>query len=496
MSGTDVGDVASEVVNSQQDAYTKVPLKAVGIQMALMTGVSIATVLAFSFFRPRERKVYEPKVGRISPILFEFELTLACQIKYQLPAPTDPLDDPDYEPPPPTLSNSFFAWLSPVIHLKEEQTTANVGESIPALRCERTPANLLVSPGLDAATFLRFLRLLRHAFSVISLIGIALLVLNIIYNVKYVPSDKRTFLSLLTIANVRGVWVWPSVAASYLFNFIVMYFVWRNWKAMVMLRHRWFRSPAYRQKIYSRTLMITQIRKDYRSDAGLVALMGLLKTNGIKIGPEIDCATIGRRIGDFPELVEEHNESVADLEKHLVKYLRDGKVASKRPQSRKGGFLGMLGGQKVDAIDYYAKQIKYLRDKIDAQRHSIESLRREQRKGRKGMRGEMVNDSRFEGENYGFVTFKTISEAHRIARLHHGKQKELHGARLQLAPMPQDIVWRNIRRETAEVRSRTSFGFIIIGVVCFLNTIPVSGTLRIRPPMKLISVSSCWSCRF
>jgi hypothetical protein len=30
--------------------------------------------------------------------------------------------------------------------------------------------------------------------------------------------------------------------------------------------------------------MITQVRKDYRSDEGLVALMGQLKVDGIKIG--------------------------------------------------------------------------------------------------------------------------------------------------------------------------------------------------------------------
>ena len=40
--------------------------------------------------------------------------------------------------------------------------------------------------------------------------------------------------------------------------------------------------------------MVTQIRKDYRSDAGLLALMGQLKVDGIKIGPEIDCTSIGK----------------------------------------------------------------------------------------------------------------------------------------------------------------------------------------------------------
>jgi len=42
--------------------------------------------------------------------------------------------------------------------------------------------------------------------------------------------------------------------------------------------------------------MVTQIRKDYRSDAGLLALMGQLKVDGIKIGPEIDCTSIGESL--------------------------------------------------------------------------------------------------------------------------------------------------------------------------------------------------------
>ena len=93
--------------------------------------------------------------------------------------------------------------------------------------------------------------------------------------------------------------------------------------------------------------MVTQVRKDYRSDEGLLALMGQLKVDGIKIGPSIDHTTIGRRLQDFPEMVEEHNNAVADLEKHLVKYLKGGKIANKRPTYRKGGFLGIGGEKKV-----------------------------------------------------------------------------------------------------------------------------------------------------
>lgn len=96
--------------------------------------------------------------------------------------------------------------------------------------------------------------------------------------------------------------------------------------------------------------MVTQIRKDYRTDEGLVALMGLLKVDGIKIGPEIDCTTIGRRLDDFPELVDEHNEAVAELEQHLVKYLKNGRVAKNRPTITKGGFLGIGGEKRVSIL--------------------------------------------------------------------------------------------------------------------------------------------------
>jgi len=72
--------------------------------------------------------------------------------------------------------------------------------------------------GVDASTFLRFLRLLRNSFSCISVIIAALLVLNIVYNLKYVDSGSRNALSLLTIQNLDGKWVWPALAASYLIS--------------------------------------------------------------------------------------------------------------------------------------------------------------------------------------------------------------------------------------------------------------------------------------
>jgi hypothetical protein len=46
-------------------------------------------------------------------------------------------------------------------------------------------------------------------------------------------------------------------------------------------------------------------------------------------------------------MVEDHNEAVKELESYLVKYLKGGQMAAKRPILKKGAFLGMGGDKKV-----------------------------------------------------------------------------------------------------------------------------------------------------
>lgn len=58
--------------------------------------------------------------------MFFLRISADHKIKYQLHA----ADDPDYEPPPPPLTSSFFAWLSPVVNVKERQMLDNIGAQI------------------------------------------------------------------------------------------------------------------------------------------------------------------------------------------------------------------------------------------------------------------------------------------------------------------------------------------------------------------------------
>lgn len=190
--------------------------------------------------------------------------------------------------------------------------------------------------------------MVRWLFTAISIIGCGVLLpVNVTYNLKKVPSEERDLLSMLTLRNLSGSILFVHVAASYIFTFLVIFFVWVNWKRMLELRVKWFRSPEYQQSFYARTLMIQKVPKKSQTDEGIRSIL-----ESVQVPYPATSVHIGRRVGRLPELIEFHNNAVRDLEKILVRYLKGGKIAPKRPTITKGGFLG-IGGTKYDAIDFY-----------------------------------------------------------------------------------------------------------------------------------------------
>lgn len=202
--------------------------------------------------------------------------------------------------------------------------------------------------GLDAVAFLRFLRLMRTLFSGIALLTCAILIpINITYNLRNVKSDDRDILSMLTIRDVGGNWLFAHVAVSYLVTFLLCGLVYINWVQMLRLRHAWFRSPEYLQSFYARTLLVTEVPKKFQTDEGLKAVF-----DSVKVPYPTTSVHIGRKVGKLPELIDYHNATVRELEEVLVKYLKGGKIGKKRPTIRSGGHWG-CGGVKKDAIEFY-----------------------------------------------------------------------------------------------------------------------------------------------
>jgi hypothetical protein len=387
-------DQAGSIIDQNANSRTLSPT-AVGSQVLLMTLISVVTVLVFNFLRPKNKVIYEPKV------------------KYHVGKP------------PPRISDSIFGWISPLIRTKEPE--------------------LLDKIGLDAVTFLRFLRLMRWLFSgIAALTCVVLIPINVSYNLRSVPSANRDVLSMLTIRDVAGEWLYVHVAVSYLITFLTIYVIWVHWKEMVRLRHTWFRSPEYAQSFYARTLTVMHVPKKLQDDKGIAEIFEF-----VKVPYPTTSVHIGRKVGDLPDLIEYHNRTVREFEEVLVKYLKGGKIAKNRPMITIGGTWGM-GGTKKDAIEFYTAKLKRTEAAVEAARAKIDERK---------------------AENYGFASMAAVPYAHIVANMLRNKHPK--GTDIALAPNPKDIIWENMNKTDAAIARKRTLGFTWLVVVCFFNTFPL-----------------------
>ncbi|KAG6867794.1 hypothetical protein C0993_010989 [Termitomyces sp. T159_Od127] len=388
-----VADQAGKLIDD--NSRTLAPV-AVGSQVALMSVISVVTILAFNLLRPKNKVIYEPKV------------------KYHVG-----------NKPPPRISDSLLGWLPPLIHTKEPE--------------------LLDKIGLDAVAFLRFNRLMRWLFLGVAGLTCAVLIpVNVTYNLKNVDAKKRDILSMLTIRDVGGNLLYVHVAVTYLITLMIIGIVHVHWKAMIKLRHAWFRSPEYLESFYARTLTITLIPKKNQSDEGLRAIF-----ESTKVPYPTTSVHINRKVGKLPELIEYHNTTVREFEAVLVKYLKNGRLGKKRPTIRVGATCG-IGGMKKDAIDFYTAKLQRTEAAIEEYRRQIDTRK---------------------AENYGFASMAAVPYAHIVAKMLKGKHPK--GTKIELAPNPKDIIWHNMNKSPSELYHKKTIGFVWLAVVCFFNTVPL-----------------------
>ncbi|KAF8908044.1 hypothetical protein CPB85DRAFT_1310572 [Mucidula mucida] len=369
---------------------------AVAYQFLIMAGASLVTIIGFNIIRPMHKRIYQPKV------------------KYHVG---------DKEPP--KISSSFCGWISPVVRTRE--------------------AELLDKIGLDGVTFLRFMGLLRVLFTGTAIIACGILIpIDIIYNRAGVPDWKRDLLSMSTIRDVKGHSLYAHIAVTYMITFLVVGLVYIYWRDMLKLRNQWFRSPEHMNAFYARTLCITHVPGSLQSDAGISKVL-----DSVKMPYPATAVHIGRQVGRLPELIEYHNNTVRELEVVLVKHLKGGKVAAKRPTVRLGGCCG-FGGVEKDAIEFYTAKLKRTEAAVNNYRNQMDSRK---------------------AERYGFASLAAVHYAHIAARKLAGKSPK--GTNITLSPNPKDIIWENMNMTSGALSRRKLLGFFYLGVICFLSLIPM-----------------------
>ncbi|RDW88937.1 putative RSN1 [Coleophoma cylindrospora] len=367
----DTASGASEFLDLLKDPYSS-QIQAGSIYASLGTSIGFSLLIAvlFSLLRPYNSIVYAPKL-RVA--------------------------DEKHAPPP--MGRGMFAWFGPVVKTTEQ--------------------DIIVQVGLDATIFLRFLRMCRNIFVVLSIFGCGILIpINLIKGVKY---SNSSFISRLTPLYTYGVANWGETICAWIFDIIVCGFLWWNYRKVLFLRRQYYDSPEYHASLHARTLMINDIPKDFRSDEGIGRLID-------EVAPTSSFArsAVARNVKDLPELIEEHNGTVRELEKVLAKYLKDpanlpAARPTCKPSKKDPSFASYPKGQKLDAIDYLTNRIKELEIEVKEVRLTVDK------------RNPLP---------YGFASYEAIDEAHHIA--YTARRKHPQGTTIVLAPRPNDIIWKNM----------------------------------------------------
>ncbi|KAF2681350.1 DUF221-domain-containing protein [Lentithecium fluviatile CBS 122367] len=353
------------------------------IYAAIVWSFAISGLLfiLFCYLRPRNSRVYAPRAKHA-----------------------------DSKHAPITLGRGPFGWLSAVKDVTEQDLVEKIG--------------------LDAVVFLRFLRMLRNIFAVLTVVGCGVLIPVTLVGggAFYEQYDSIATLMRITPQYIFGQKFWAFVVCSYLFEGTVCFFVWWNYRKIYDLRRAYFNSMDYQASLHSRTLLLTHIPESARTDVGIVELLDEAKGT-----QDVPRAAIGRNMKDLPELIKAHDKAVRELEANLAEYLNDpNKLPGTRPTCKVvKEDRAVNGKEKVDAIGYWANRIARLEMDIENVRESIDK------------RNPMP---------YGFASYSHIEDAHAVA--HTTQKKGPGGSSVYLAPKPHDLLWQNLAMSRVTRRAR------------------------------------------
>lgn len=392
-------DSTAEFLKLLQDPFSsQLQQSSVYAALGSSLGITAAIALCFSFVRPYNTVVYAPKLKHA---------------------------DEKHAPPP--LGKGIFAWIKPVWSTSEQDLVGLVG--------------------MDATVFMRFTRMLRNMFVIMSVLGCGILIpVNLTKGVFF---ESASELSRIGPSNVWGEAHWATVVVAWLFNIIAMGFLWWNYRKIMHLRRQYFESEEYQQSLHARTLMLYDIPKNLSTDEGIARLI-----DGVAPNSSFSRTAIARDVKVLPQLIDEHAKTVRKLEKVLAVYLKDpSRLPASRPtclpSKKDPSFSTYPKGQKLDAIDYLTQRIKLLEIEIKEIRQRVDK------------RSTM---------GYGFASYADITEAHSIA--YTCRNRKVNGATVTLAPRPNDIIWDNMPLTSSSRSSRRLWNNLWVTILTFLWIAP------------------------
>ena len=294
--------------------------------------------------------------------------------------------------------------------------------------------------GMDAAVFLRFTQMLRNIFCVLGVIGVGIMIpVNVTTGVSGIR-DKSNVFATMTPLYTFGSGLWAQVVVAYFVNITMIYFVWHNYRKVHVMRRKYFNSNEYQGSLSSRSVLIRHLPAKYRSEEGILRVTDKVNPTG-----SLPTPIAMRDVKEISGWIEQHEDAVRKLESILSKYLKNPeRLPARKPMMKPpGGYKGQtLAGGNIDAIDFYRWKIDSLEKNINGMRQASE--------GREVM-------------PYGFATWEHVAQAHVVAYAARNKTPE--GAKIRLAPKPNDIIWKNMSLTKGELRRKKFFNGIWIALL-------------------------------
>lgn len=175
--------------------------------LAISLGFTAFATIFFSLLRPYHQALYAPRSKHA---------------------------DDQHAPPP--IGKQPWAWFTPL--------------------WKTTEKNLIPQIGMDATIFLRFVRMCRNMFLVLSLLAVCILVPVNMTNYNKETAKNADWFNRITPEHVWGDANWAQVVVAWLFNITIAGFLWYNYRKVMELRRSYFESDEYQNSLHARTLMV------------------------------------------------------------------------------------------------------------------------------------------------------------------------------------------------------------------------------------------------
>lgn len=191
------------------------------------------------------------------------------------------------------MSLKFLGWIHPTMKIPEEFYISNVG--------------------LDAVMFLRFLKMCLQ-FCVFNAVVVGTILLPIHYTASEVYTEVPR-MSILNVPNDSNV-LWAHVFLTYLVTVSWMFLLFKNYWQWMDLRREYTLQRIRQGEIAERSIFISRLPSNLRSDAALKQYF-----ESLKMGP-VDTATVVQHCGRLSQKIDRRESALNMLEKAHIELAR------------------------------------------------------------------------------------------------------------------------------------------------------------------------------